>query len=238
MTIAMTDNDFADREPTEVQLEFGEFFHAMLRDAEGVDDMVCDGERGLSALHHLLILGILGLALHGLALGVVIHLATPALPLSFATQGMPLLWVPLALVGGFLSSIAICLPSFYFYTQLSGLDASFRLVTAQSLRVQARTSVLLLGILPFYLAWALSSFLGISQIDQVVALGFIIPFLMGFAGLYSVYQSFRRLAKKLPITHTRRGQFVLRLVLCWGAVTATVAPVAVFRLAQTFSGVL
>jgi hypothetical protein len=217
----------------------GDFFLAMLRDEVEVDRIVCDAQWGMRSLYQLLGLTLSGLLLHGLALGMVIHLAMDSLPLLFAAKGEPIFWVPLSLIGGILAAIAICLPSFYFYTQLAGLDASFRLITAQSLRVQARTSVLLMGLLPFFLAWALTPFLqipGISDINQVVAIGFALPFFVGFAGLYSVYQSFRRLSGQLPITHVRRGNIMLRLVLCWGAVMATVAPVAVFRLAQVLSG--
>ncbi|MFU8804922.1 MAG: hypothetical protein ACNA8W_14000 [Bradymonadaceae bacterium] len=215
-----------------------DFFEAMLRDDERVDEWVQDEASLLGTIQKLLALGVSGLVIYGLAMGIVMELAKP----QVLIQGTPVLWVPLALVGGFLGAIAICLPSFYFYTQLAGLDASFRLITAQSLRVQARASVILLGVLPFYIAWALAGFLGIevlaADLELVIVIGFLVPFLVGNAGLLSIYRSFRRLVHRLPITHRRRGNVVLRMVLCWGAVVLAIAPVAIYRLAEFLSQII
>ena len=220
----------------------GDFFDAMLRDDHIVDDMVCDHSQLTGTIQKLLGLAVLGLLLYGVALGMIMQAGLSTGVLDLRLSGNPVLWMPPTLAGGFLAAIAICLPSFYFYTQLSGLDASFRLITAQSLRVQARTSIILLGILPFYVAWGLTPFLGIgnlsTDIHVVLAAGLILPFIVGFAGLISIYRSFRRLVERLPITHPRRGDVVLRLVLCWGAVMICVAPVAMYRTGQYLSGIL
>lgn len=221
---------------------FFEFFEAMLHDGKEVDDMVCDDTRLVTTLQKLLAIAVFGLVAYGLVLGAMLQVSGVDSLWFIPVEGTPVLWVPLALTGGFLTAMAVCLPSFYFYTLLSGLDASFRLVTAQSLRVQARSSVLLLGVLPFYLAIGLTPFLGIevmlTQLGFVLAIGLILPFLVGFGGLVSVYASFRRLIKRLPLTHSRRGNFVLRMVACWAAVMASVAPVAVVRFATYFSTVI
>lgn len=220
-----------------------QFFEAMLRDGKGVDDMVCDEENLVATLQKMLLLAIFGLMAYGVAFGALLQ-AAPMEALSlgiFDAPGNPVLWMPLTLTGGFLTAIAVCLPSFYFYTQLSGLDASFRLVTAQSLRVQARTSLLLLGILPFYFAFGLTPFLGVDalamELEFVIAVGLVLPFVVGFTGLWSVYASFRRLVERLPLTHPRRGDFVLRMVAAWAAVMACVAPVAVYRIGAYLSAV-
>ena len=218
------------------------FFDAMLRDDEVIDDMVCDTTNLTGTIQRLLAIATAGLLLYGLALGTILQMAQSMEILGFAVTGTPIIWMPLTLASAFLLAIAICLPSFYFYTQLAGLDASFRLITAQSLRVQARTSVILLGLLPFYVAWGLSPFLGIdflaAELHLVLAAGLALPFLVGLAGLISIYRSFRRLVKRLPITHPRRSGVVLRLVLCWGAVMICVAPVAMLRIGQFLSGVI
>ena len=215
-----------------------DFFEAMLRDDAQVDDWVQDEANLLGTIQKLLALGVAGLFIYGLAMGIVMELAKPEVHIL----GTPVAWVPLALVGGFMGAIAICLPSFYFYTQLAGLDASFRLITAQSLRVQARASVILLGVLPFYIAWALAGFLGIealrTDLEIVILIGFLVPFVVGNAGLLSIYRSFRRLVHSLPITHKRRGNVVLRMVLCWGAVVLAIAPVAIYRLAEFLSQII
>ena len=226
----------------EEEREPRDFFDAMMRDDESVDDMVCDEPNLVFTIQKFLALATAGLLLFGLALGTIIQLAQPIVLMGFPLEGTPIVWVPLALTGGFLSAIAIGLPSFYFYTQLSGLDASFRLVTAQSLRVQARTSTILLGLLPFYIAFSLMPFTGLAAsemcLETVIAVGISLPFIVGFAGLLSIYTSFRRLVKRLPITHPRRGDIMLRLVLCWGAVAVCVAPVAIFRIAEYLSAII
>lgn len=218
------------------------FFEAMLQDDVVIDDMVQDEENLLSTIQKLLAIGAAGLLIYGIALGIVLELAKPMEFIGLQIQGTPVAWMPLTLAGGFLGAIAICLPSLYFFTQLSGLDASFRLITAQSLRVQARASVILLGVLPFYIAWALASFLGIdalsTDLDLVIGIGLFIPFLVGNAGLWSIYNSFRRLVGRLPITHARRCDFVLRMVICWGAVVCATAPVAVYRLGEFLSTIM
>lgn len=218
------------------------FFDAMLRDDPAVDDLVTDDRYLPATTHRLLALAVGGLMLYGLALGIILEAAESSGLLSAAIPGTPALWMPLTLSGGFLAAIAICLPSFYFYTQLAGLDASFRTIVAQSLRVQARTSIILMGLLPFYVAWGLSPFLGLdlfaAEVWVVLAAGMTLPFVVGLAGLWSIYRSFRRLVTRLPITHPRRGDVVLRLVLCWGAVMICVTPVAMWRIGDYLSAIL
>jgi hypothetical protein len=198
--------------------------HRVLRDEAGLPEVI----------QKLLALSVLGLAIHGLVLGVAAELLAPIPGKgAFYQAGHPVLWMPLAFVGAFLGALCICLPSFYFYTQLSGLDASFRLVTAQALRAQATTSVLLLGVLPFYAAWLLGTAVGLfDAANTALFAGFCLPFAVGLFGIRAVYRGFCDLAQHLPITHRRRGAFLQRLVLCWGAVYSTVAPLALFRLCE------
>jgi hypothetical protein len=210
----------------------------------GMFDLVLRGEVRLNRLlrdeavlpellQKMLLLSVLGLSIHGVVLGLAAELFEPRPGLEFYQAGLPVLWMPLAFVGAFLGALCICLPSFYFYTQLSGLDASFRLVTAQALRAQATTSVLLLGVLPFYAAWLLGTVVGLFD-DARLALfaGMVLPFAVGLWGIRAVYRGFCALAEHLPITHKRRGAFLQRLVLCWGGVYSVVAPVALYRLAE------
>jgi multisubunit Na+/H+ antiporter MnhG subunit len=39
----------------------------------------------------------------------------------------------------------------------------------------------------------------------------------------------------LPVTHPRRGNYVRRMVLAWGALFTAIAPVALYRLGEFFS---
>jgi hypothetical protein len=63
-------------------------------------------------------------------------------------------------------------------------------------------------------------------------LGVLLPFFVGLWGVAAVYRGFCHLAEHLPLTHRRRGNFLRRLVLAWGAVYTAIAPVALWRLGQ------
>ena len=131
----------------------------------GMLDLILRGQARLSAvltvdhnlpgaIKKLLALSVAGLFAHGIVAGAAAELFVARGAASFGvfTTGHPLLWMPPTFAAAFIGALSICLPSFYFYTQIAGLDASFRLVTAQALRAQATTSVLLFGALPIYVA--------------------------------------------------------------------------------------
>jgi hypothetical protein len=103
----------------------------------------------------------------------------------------------------------------------------------QALRVQARTSVLLLGVLPVYTAVVLAAVVGvITGGQELIVLGILLPFIVGLAGLTSLYKSFDRLGQVLPVAHVRRPCFLSRLVTAWGMVYAAVCPVALYRIGE------
>jgi hypothetical protein len=235
MTTTTLDQDAL---PTEQTTPDKTFFDRVLGEGEALDDLVLEEASLTGTIQKLLGLSAAGLAVHMALVGSTAQTAQ----MSWAIGGsMPMLWLPLAYILGFGIALGICLPSFYFYTQLAGLDASFRLITAQALRVQARTSVILLGLAPVYAALALGAHLGFEglwSIETVAWLGLTGPFVIGLFGVISLYKSFGRLRERIPVTHPRRGDIVLRLVICWGAVFLATAPVAVWRMAQWLSGIL
>lgn len=214
-------------------------FELILRGPTRLNALMRD-ERALPGVtQKLLLLSLLGLAVQGLVVGFAATFVMPGDWPEWFHQGHPLLWMPLSLMLAFVGALIVCLPSFYFYAQLSGLDASFRLVTAQALRAQATTSVLLLGVLPFYAAWVLASVLGFyGSYSAVISFGLWSPFVVGLFGVRAVYQAFSEMARHLPVTHVRRGNFVRRMVLAWGAVYSVVAPVALMRLVDELKQVL
>ena len=208
-------------------------FDLMLRGEARLNRLMRDEAALPELIQKMLSLSVLGLSIHGVVLGVAAELFPESPGLTFFQSGTPVLWMPLAFVGAFLGALFICLPSFYFYTQLSGLDASFRLVTAQALRAQSTKSLLLLGVLPFYAAWLLGAVVGVFDSALLALLaGMCLPFIVGLFGIGSVYRGFRALAEYLPVTHKRRGAYLQRLVVCWGGVYTVVAPVALYRLAE------
>jgi hypothetical protein len=214
-------------------------FDLVLRDPDALDALLLDETQLRRALDGMLALALLGLLLHALTVGVAADLAQRAGDLpewSLFLGRHPELSLPLALTGAFLTALGVCLPSFYFFTQLSGLDASFRLVTAQAVRVLARTSVLLLGVLPFFAACALSrTVFNLIPAAAVLQIGLGLPFVVGLFGIAALYRSFRSLVGILPLSHVRRGNFLLRMVLAWGAVFSAVAPVALCRFAEALA---
>jgi hypothetical protein len=215
-------------------------FDLILRGQDQLDELLRDETKLPGIIRKLLALSISGLLVHGLVVGATIQLlglnTVAASELAFIAGGHPVLWMPPVFVLSFLGALSICLPSFYFYTQLSGLDASFRLVTAQALRAQATTSVMLFGVLPIYVAIALAAVLHVFVgADTVAAAGLLAPFAVGLLGIRAVYKGFSRLAAHLPVTHARRGDFIKRMTLAWGAVYTAVAPVALYRLTEALS---
>ena len=72
----------------------------------------------------------------------------------------------------------------------------------------------------------------------MIVAGLGIPFVVGLFGMRALYLGFCDLARVLPITHRRRGDFLRRMVLCWAVVYTSVAPVALYRLAEAFARVV
>jgi hypothetical protein len=212
-------------------------FDLILRGQQELDGLLEDERNHAPIIKKLLAIAVLGLAAQGFTVGLASHLFGADLWIfERILRGPIMIWMPLAFVVAFLGALSICLPSFYFYTQLSGLDASFRLVTAQALRTQATTSVFLFGALPIYLAVALTSIVtdAISP-DLVLLCGFASPFLVGLTGVRALYRGFRHMLTYLDITHQRRGAFLLRMLVAWSVVYTAIAPVALHRAVVSFA---
>ncbi|MFW5967711.1 MAG: hypothetical protein ACOCV2_09350 [Persicimonas sp.] len=215
------------------------FLDRIMSDGEAMDDMLLDENRVGEAIRQLLVILCSGLGVYGLVFA--------GFHWQHASEEDPALFLvtPLACVLGFLLAKAVCLPSFYFYTQLSGLDASFRLITGQALRVGARVSILLLAFTPAFAALALyTTMIPEDTAWTVIVLmgsylvGMTAPFLLGLFGAISLYKSFKRLRERLPITRKRRFAVITRLVVAWSAVFLVTAPVAVYRVGEFLEGVL
>jgi hypothetical protein len=205
----------------------------LIRNPRGLDAAIMNPAALPRWLSGLIRMSVVGLLVYGALVGSVAQLAGYESWLG----AMPALTLPLTLVSAFMLTLAVCLPSFYFYTQLSGLDVPFRFIVVQALRVQAHTSVLLLGALPFYAALALSMVLPLNfNTEAIINIGLALPFIMGLTGIRALHASFKHMLPEIPITHERRGRFLLRMVLAWGAVFSVVAPVAMYTLGRVFAG--
>src|SRR5437899_2756100 len=82
------------------------------------------------------------------------------------------------------------------------------------------------GDLPFYAAYALAAALRVIDGQYVIAIGYFLPFAVGILGVRALYRAFEELSLQIPRTHARRGNFLLRMVLCWAGIYSVVAPVA------------
>lgn len=208
-------------------------FETLIRNREALDDALLDPRQTASWINRMLGLSAVGLGLHGLAVGASASILDIRGALATWLGPQPMLTLPLVYIFALTLSLALCLPSFWFYTQLAGLDAPFRFITAQALRTQSRVAVLLLGALPFYVAIALGHVVGLwSDAGAVVGFGLAMPFIVGLLAVRGLLTSFRRLMPKLPLTHPRRGGFLLAMILAWGAIYTAVAPIALWRLGR------
>jgi hypothetical protein len=150
--------------------------------------------------------------------------------------------LPLAYTLGLVAATGICLPSFYFYSLLAGVKMSMLQITGQVLKGKAVTALLLVGILPIYVAVVLGTIifkLPAETLEVYLYLGLILPFLTGLAGMRSIYVGVTGWADTLaPERRCRRACFLRRLTLSWSAVFVAVSPVMIYRLWEYFARIL
>lgn len=214
-----------------------------LLDAVAVNDQALDGllddDRRLPRVAFgLFAVSLLGLIMHGLVVGWTAS-ALPE-PTGILAEGTPALWMPIAFIGAFIGTLGVCLPSFWFSSQLAGLETTFRWVSTQALRVQAHASVLLFSTLPlFALAAFWAMLVSDAQIStRVLQFGIVLPFITGLSGVRTLHRTFVRLLARTESKPKCRGQFLKRLVLVWSALYSVVAPVALWRMCEALSQTL
>src|SRR5262249_23311556 len=153
-----------------------------------VEQLARDASRQLLLLPSLLAIALVSFSLF--ALGLVLTLgAAPAeaLPELLAerwsahrTPSALALWLAYAL--GFTLTTGLCLPSFDFYGLLAGVRVSWAQVTALIMKGQAATAVMLIGIMPVYVAAALGSIVFAAPqplLRGVLYAGLALPFAAG-----------------------------------------------------------
>jgi hypothetical protein len=217
----------------------------LLKEPAQIDALTRDQARQPDLVPRFLALSLLSFSLFGFTL-VFLFATAPAaaLPAFLAPRWIAhpvtsalALWLAYAL--GFVIPTGICLPSFYFYGLLAGVRVSWAQVTTLILKGKASTSVLLLGILPIYMAivLGLSVFHADSRSLEIsLYLGLGLPFAAGLWGVRALYLGFLGLADTLPPDRRcQRECFLRRLTLaCAGCYTA-VTPVMIYTLWDYFS---
>lgn len=220
----------------------------LLKDRQQLDLLLRDemGQREL--IPKLLAVAMCGFALYGAVATWMLNLARSSS--GFWLPGMPSAYwnepsaanLTLAYCLGLIAANGICLPSFYFYGLLAGVRISLLGVAAHALKGMAAGAVALVGILPVYVAIALSVVIYSSDtvmLSEFALLALALPFLAGCWGAACLYHGFAALADTMPAhDRCRRGCLLRRLVLAWSGCYTFVTPLVVYSLWQHLASVL
>jgi hypothetical protein len=217
----------------------------LLKDRMQVDDLLRDDSRQVDLIPRFLVISLASFSAYAWAMILLLYAApNGSIPTvlaegwSFAVRPVVGLWLAYSL--GLVAATGICLPSFYFYGLLAGVKISFLQVVTHCLKGQASTAIMLIGILPIYVAVALGMLIFAAPVEaqqMVLSLGLVLPFLAGLWGVYSLYNGFMRLADTLPSRcRDRRTCFLRRLTLAWAACYTAVTPLMIHSLWTQFTG--
>ena len=204
-----------------------------------------DDSRHTELVPRFLAIALISFSLFAFALALLLFTAsTNALPFFLAGHWaeQPLgsaiaLWF--AYTVGLVAAIGVCLPSFYFYSLLAGVRVTWMQVTTLIMKGKASTSVLLMGILPIYVAivLGLNVFAAPDNWMQLALyLGLALPFLSGIWGVTQIYRGFQSLADTIPAAQRcERECFLRRLTLSCAACYSAVTPVMIYTLWDSFT---
>jgi len=216
----------------------------LLKDRKHVDDLLREENQEVDLIPRFLMIALASFSVYVWAIILLLNAAPAGSIPSVLANGWTLamqpvvgLWGAYAL--GLIAATGVCLPSFYFYGLLAGVKISFLQVVAHCLKGQAATAIMLLGILPIYVAVALGMLVFAAAVPMqqlVLSLGLVLPFLAGLWGIYSLFQGFMRLADTLPGRYCqRRTCFLRRLTLAWAACYTAVTPLMIHALWTHFT---
>jgi|SRR6185295_3272100 len=220
----------------------------LLKDRGSLDQLLRDPARQRQLIPKLLAIALTGFASYGLVVTLVLNAIHSGsgywlelVPHSFwnrSSAGN----LTLAYCLGLIAANGICLPSFYFYGLLAGVRTTMLGVTAHALKGMAAGAVMLVGVLPIYLALALSAI--VFPMPQVVLkfwilLGLALPFLSGTWGAACLYRGFVCLEDTIPVLRREsRGCLLRRLVLAWSGCYTCVTPLMIYTLWNSLARIL
>jgi hypothetical protein len=217
----------------------------LLKNSRKVDSLARDETWQADLIPRFLGIAVTSFSVFSLALAIILSLApTDYLPglLKDAWQRSPGragVSLGLAYVVGLVATTGICLPSFYFYGLLSGVRITILQVTTHIMEGMAATSLMLIGLLPIYVAYVLGLIVfgaPSSSLVPMIYAGLALPFIAGLWGLRTIYRGFMQLADTLsPERRCRRRCFLRRLTLACTACYSAVTPVMIYTLWNTFS---
>jgi hypothetical protein len=233
-----TDTQWSEAQVSPTTLGLAEL---LLKNPERVDQLNRDPSLQGELFPRLLLIGEAGFLVYSLVMVLLWNVAPiPAgdtlplrLPPANWSDGTALA-LPVAYTLSILLASCVCLPSFYFYSLLAGVNMRFSDIVNLIAKGTAANAIMLLGVLPIYVAGVLG-FIVLEVRAEVLAwtlgLGLLLPFVSGVWGLWAIYQGVMNTVQVRPEPwRCRRGCFLRRLTLSWAAVYATVVPVMVYRL--------
>ena len=221
----------------------------LLKDPERLDVLNRREERQAELMPRFLAIALASFTLFAVSLVLILHFAPEAaypqhllpVPPARLSDGSGLA-VVLAYDLGLVAATCICLPSFYFFALLAGVRLSPSQVVATVMRGKASAAVVLVGILPIYVAVVLGMvvFRADAEVLELCLYGgLVLPFVAGLAGVRALYASVDGLAESMPEERRcRRACFLRRLTLSWAACYTAVSPVLIYRLWEALAGVL
>jgi hypothetical protein len=231
-------------EPTDERTVLG-LTEILLKDSARLDQLARDESRQPLLIPSFLAVGLASFSLFALALVLTLNAApAAAVPHLLADRwavrpagSAVALWLAYAL--GFTLTTGVCLPSFYFYGLLAGVRVTWLQVTAQVMKGQAATAVMLMGMLPIYLALALGTvaFGAPSHVQRFVLwVGLMLPFWAGLWGVRAIHAGFVGLSDTLPPERRcNRECWLRRLTAACSACYTAVCPAMIYTLWRFFA---
>jgi hypothetical protein len=220
----------------------------LLKSPGQVDSLVREESRQPELIPRFLAIALASFSIFALAMVLLLGMAPSGSLPEFmreswsqnASRAAISLW--LAYTVGLVASTGVCLPSFYFYGLLSGVKITVLQVTTHIIKGMSATSLMLMGLLPIYVAGALGLLVfrvPQEKVEIAFYFGLTLPFVAGLWGIRSVYLGFMQLADTLPPERRcRRECFLRRLTLACAACYTAVTPVMIYTLWDNFANKL
>jgi len=216
----------------------------LLKDRRSADELLREENQQVDLIPRFVTISLVSFTLYAWAMILLLDVAPDGAIPTILADGWALairpalaLWLAYAL--GLIASTGVCLPSFYFYGLLAGIKISFVGIVGHSMKGAASTAIMLMGILPIYVAVALGMLIfgaPIAGQQAIFTLGLALPFIAGLWGVYSLYQGFMRLADTLPGGCSgKRFCFLRRMTLAWSACYTAVTPLMIYTLWMHFA---
>jgi hypothetical protein len=219
-----------------------ELVELVLKDPGRLQQFNRDPRRQGDLVPRFLLIALTGYLIYSCMMVLLINVAPAANDAGFELLSLPparwndgsALSLPLAYMLSIVLASCVCLPSFYFYSLLAGVRITWLQIVGLITRATAYNGVILLGLVPIYVALIMGLIVFASPPDIVhwsVMVGLALPFVAGLWGLRTIHRGIADLAAEMPQEwRCRRECLLRRLTLAWAAVYTAVLPVMIYRL--------